>query len=120
MKPSFLLAVAAALLVTAALARDESTNEAELAKFQGRWTPVYVEIEGKPIPQEVLDELKELELIVRDDKVFLREEGECYEGWNVSFKLDPTKNPKTIDIAVSVEDTKPKTSLGIYRLKGDL
>ena len=113
-----LLAAAAAWSMSAFAVEGDSIKE-EVQRFQGRWVPVYVEKDGQPIPQEGLEDLKAVEVVVKGEKVILKEAGEVMEGWNVSFKVDPTKAPGTIDLSVGVEEFKPKTSLGIYKFEGD-
>jgi uncharacterized protein (TIGR03067 family) len=91
----------------------------EIKKFQGKWVCVYVEKDGRPIPQEGLEDLKHVEILIDVNKVILKEEGEVKKGWHIDFKVDPTQSPKTIDLSMSIDDTKPKTSLGIYKFEGD-
>jgi uncharacterized protein (TIGR03067 family) len=81
--------------------------------------PVHVEKEGKAIPKEGLDDLKELEVVVEENRVTLKEAGEVNRGWHITFTLDPARTPKTIDLSVGVEDFRPRTWLGIYKLDGD-
>jgi uncharacterized protein (TIGR03067 family) len=103
----------------AAPVTDKDPVKEEMKRLQGRWMPVYVEKERKPIPPEGLEDLMDLEIVVEGDKVILKEDGQLKEGWKVTFTIDPTKSPRTIDLSISVEDTMPETSLGIYKISGD-
>ena len=91
----------------------------EMKRFQGRWVPVCVETEGKAIPPEDLEDLKALEVLVEVDKVILNEEGTIKDSWTVTFRIDPTTAPRTINLSISVEGSRPKTALGIYRIDGE-
>jgi uncharacterized protein (TIGR03067 family) len=102
-----------------AAAADNDPTKDDLHRLQGRWMPVYVEVDGAPIDPEGLDELKELEVVVKGNKVILKEEGEVHEGWHINFKLDQKASPRTIDLSVAIEEFKPQTSLGIYKFDGD-
>jgi uncharacterized protein (TIGR03067 family) len=114
-----LLVAAAAWSVAAPVTTKDPIKE-EMKLLQGRWAPVYVETEGKPIPPEGMDDLKDLEIVVEGERVTLKEEGQVKDDWKITFRIDPTKTPKTIDLSISVEGTMPKTGLGIYKLAGDM
>jgi len=114
--------VAAMVVACWAMAAPVTTKDPlkdEMKRFQGRWMPVCVETEGKTIPPEGLEDLEQLEVLVDGDKVVLKEEGTIKESWSVTFRIDPTKAPRTIDLSVSVQGSRPKTARGIYRLDGD-
>lgn len=96
---------------------DKAKND--LKKFQGNWKLVEVQHDGKGLPPEGLADLKELDAVVKDNVVILKEKGEVKDGWNVSFKLDAAKKPKEFYLTMSIRDGKPKTSKGIYRFDGD-
>jgi uncharacterized protein (TIGR03067 family) len=73
--------------------------------IQGNWTVTKAEENGKS-----QDELVKSIFAFKDNKVTVQ------PGPNMTFKLDPTKNPKTIDIQ-PVDAKEP--ALGIYELTGD-
>jgi uncharacterized protein (TIGR03067 family) len=104
----------------AAPVENKGRAQAEMKRFQGRWVAIYVEIEGKPIPPEGLEDLKELDILVEGDKVILKEDGMVKESWKVRFSIDPIKAPRTIDLSISVEESRPETLLGIYKFDGDV
>jgi uncharacterized protein (TIGR03067 family) len=106
------------LSISVAVSGNHPTREA-MKWFRGHWVCVYVETEGVPIPKEGIEDLKHLDILVEGDRITLIEEGKVREEWDIHYKVDPTKKPWTIDIAVSLEGTKPKTLLGIYKVDGD-
>jgi uncharacterized protein (TIGR03067 family) len=83
-------------------------------QFQGVWKIVSVEIDGQNLPMEAL---KGAQLVVK---------GECYSftlgdtHLEFTFKLDPVKKPKEIDLTVTEGPEKGKTYYGIYKFEGDL
>lgn len=80
----------------------------EHAQFQGTWKVVSAEKGGEKLPEEIL---KDVQLVVSGDKIKLTILGEEKEG---TFKIDPTKKPKTIDLTA-----EGKTIKGIYKLSKD-
>jgi uncharacterized protein (TIGR03067 family) len=92
----------------------------EMKKFQRKRVCVYVEKEGQPVPKEGLDDLLDIEILVEGNRITLKEAGRGKEGWSITYKVDPTKAPRTIDISMSIDDATPKTSLGIYKLEGGI
>jgi uncharacterized protein (TIGR03067 family) len=64
---------------------------------------------GKDMPE---DKTKSLKMVIAGDKITMSHDKET-QDW--TFKLDPTKKPKEID--VSFPDGK--TGKGIYELNGD-
>jgi uncharacterized protein (TIGR03067 family) len=101
-----LLVVLAVGLLAAAEQKDDAKKDQE--KLQGTWAVV----EGPPGGKMVFD----------GDKFTVRhDDKDLYKG---TFKIDPSKSPKTIDLMVAEDNSgggtaKGKTSLGIYQLDGD-
>ena len=96
-----------------AAADDDPKVKAELKKFQGTWVLIYAEKAGEE--QDVGDRQ-------------LKFDGETFSyadlGRDVedkgTFKLDPSKNPKEIDIRLRKTDNRDeKTVLGIYTWDGE-
>jgi RNA polymerase sigma factor (sigma-70 family) len=79
--------------------------------LQGTWVPVSVEEAGKKVPQKEI-EAKNFEMVVKGDRMTLPIKDDSKE---VRYKLDPSKDPKQIDLHLE----KGKTGKGIYSLKGD-
>jgi uncharacterized protein (TIGR03067 family) len=92
-------------------ADDPKDARKELEKLQGTWQLVSAETDGKKAPQE---QLKKVRVVIRGQKhtVFFGDKAVAKE---IAFRIDPTKNPKTVD------DLRPtgQSILGIYELKGD-
>jgi uncharacterized protein (TIGR03067 family) len=106
-----LLLVGSSLCMTPVAAPDQGQDDAKL--IQGTWIPIQAELGGKEMPEEVR---KSIKLILKGDTytAFVGDKpdaGTC--------KLDPTKNPKTLDILGTDGPNKGKTILTIYELKGD-
>ncbi len=107
----YALAILAAALLVAA---DDAKKDQ--AGLQGTWKPVSSEQNGK----DTTDEGKEHTLIFEKDTFTVK------RGDNVmikgTFKLDPSKKPKTIDMTVTEgrrDEDKGKELHGIYELDGD-
>jgi uncharacterized protein (TIGR03067 family) len=97
------------VLMAAAPAEDKSKDE---EKIQGNWTVVSREFIGKKAPEA---ELKALKVTIKDGTLTM-DDGKKKE--RIPYKLDPSKKPKTIDLANTGLESK-ETTLGIYELEGD-
>jgi uncharacterized protein (TIGR03067 family) len=110
--------VAAGLAVAAAVAvADDKPKEKpnkDLEPFQGTWAVVSIEQEGMAIPEE---HTKGLTLVVKGNERRLEQDGEVKS--KATFKVDPGKKPKAIDIEVSDGPLAGRTILGIYEVKDD-
>jgi uncharacterized protein (TIGR03067 family) len=104
-------AVVAGLLAAAQAPAGDAKKE--LDKLQGTWTVVTVEADGKPLPAEQTQTMK---LVIQGDKYTFQTGDQRVEG---TYKLDPTKKPKTIDAARSDGPDKGKVLQGIYQVDGD-
>jgi uncharacterized protein (TIGR03067 family) len=105
-----LLLVATGLFVTAAGTTDEGKD---LKKLEGTWVLTAGEEDGKMLPAE---DLKDARLTVEGNKHAVKAGDTTYRG---THKLNPTKKPKTIDIADTEGPFKGRSVLGIYDLDGD-
>jgi uncharacterized protein (TIGR03067 family) len=79
----------------------------EVEKFQGSWTITKIERDG----EDLSDQIGGAEMEVK---------GEKYTAPNIAatFKLDPSKKPKAIDISYSEGPAAGQTVKGIYKLDG--
>jgi uncharacterized protein (TIGR03067 family) len=111
MKKHFLLVVGVAFL-----AADDAQDEVkkEHARFEGTWKWVSIEMEQMKLSA---DALKHPRLKLMGDKFTVSEENNATFGG--TFKVDPSKKPKTIDVTFTDGPEKGKTALGIYELEGD-
>ena len=112
MKKHLLLVVGVVFLVAAGDAQDEVKKE--LARFEGTWKWVSIEMEKMKLSADALEHLR---LKLMGDKFTVTEENNASFGG--TFKVDPSKKPKTIDVTFTDGPAKDKTALGIYELEGD-
>jgi uncharacterized protein (TIGR03067 family) len=119
MRTKVVLVVTAALLLGADAPKGRPVDKDRDA-LQGKWRSTSLTRDG-----EKLDGAKQwTELKVDKDRISWEEstlKGDFGETANVpfSYKLDPSKDPKTIDLTWTKYARKGKKLLGIYRLRGD-
>jgi uncharacterized protein (TIGR03067 family) len=95
------------LVAPAARPPDQARRDRE--KLQGTWQAVSGEENDKPLSD---DFVKNYKATFRGDKVKLSAIDDSGEG---TFTVDPTKDPKTIDIEISDSEK----AVGIYHVEGD-
>jgi uncharacterized protein (TIGR03067 family) len=100
----FLLAV----LATAEEKKEDAKKDLE--KFQGKWATVSRVSDGVADGKDVL---KNLSLVVKDDKMTSTLMGE--PSWSGTFKIDPSKSPAEIDVTLEDGAAKRLTVKGIYK-----
>jgi uncharacterized protein (TIGR03067 family) len=110
MKKHLLLVIGVVFL----LAADDANQEVkkEMDRFQGTWRMVSLEAGQNKLTE---DALKDFRLKIEGDKFTATEGTSENHG---TFKVDPTKKPKTIEI-IMIQGEKRQTLLGIYELEGD-
>src|SRR5262249_18001896 len=114
MKSQVLLGLAVSGLLAVALQAGEAGGKAE--KLDGTWLVTSGEKGGKKLPGDLLEKIRQtLEFRGEKYKVAVLDKVQ-EEG---TFKTDPKKNPKTIDLMITSGEDKGKTQRGIYRLEGD-
>lgn len=101
------LAIAGAGDITEAIRKNK-------AALQGTWKVVASEQDGEKVGA---DDLKDLFLIFKEDAILVREGGKSDEKF--SFRLDPTKKPKEIDVTVKFGPNKGRVDRAIYQLDGE-
>jgi uncharacterized protein (TIGR03067 family) len=106
------LVVATASAVTAA--GDEKAKQA-LSKLGGTWVAQSREYEGKV---ESKSDLKGLTLVISGDKFAFTSDG-GKPGLKGRLAVDPTTNPKGVDVIVTDKEGKESVIRGIYELDGD-
>jgi uncharacterized protein (TIGR03067 family) len=83
-------------------------------RLQGTWLVVSGEHAGKPVPDKMVQGLRQ---IMKGNRLTIQLGTETLaEG---TFTLDPTKKPPAIDVEVIEKDGKTRKGLGIYELDGD-
>src|SRR5262249_3394188 len=83
-------------------------------RLQGTWDVVAMEHDGERTANK---EVKDLQMIFTGKKMTLNKGDKA--SFDSLYKVDPTKNPKTIDIKFLMGPDEGKTFKGIYTLKGD-
>ncbi len=106
MRSCFLILLTVGFLFSADVSKDDV--EGDLEKIRGGWKVVSAEDSGHKTPDEVI---KNLKWVITKDKITYTF-GEKITEW--SYKLDPAKKPKWIDLREG-----DHTTLGIYDLDGD-
>jgi uncharacterized protein (TIGR03067 family) len=104
-----LLVLSSVLLGLNAPAQDEV--RLELAKFEGTWQPVYVEVDGQPYKGEYKDD----RLVISGKNYQLAGPKVKMEG---IIKIDPSKSPRHMDTEVTGGDGKGTKTIGIYEMDG--
>jgi uncharacterized protein (TIGR03067 family) len=82
--------------------------------LEGTWTCAAATIDGSPL---AADTAKLLKLTLTADR-FKTQRGEQVL-FDSTYTIDPTKEPKQIDMIGTEGDLKGKPALGIYKLDGD-
>ncbi len=103
-------AIVAVLLLAAAPALKD---EDDAKKLQGTWQAVTYEAGGTPV-KDVAE--KVVCTCEKDVFTFL------YEGkvvWKATFKLDPSKKPKAIDMTITEGPNTGQAIVGIYEVDKD-
>src|SRR5262249_20059014 len=86
--------LAALLLVAADTVKDDGAKK-EMDNLQGTWRLVSGEFSGKPLAG---DDLQGAEFTIKGDKYTFKQGEMTEEG---TIKLDPSKKPPTIDLAIN-------------------
>ncbi len=93
--------------------KGEAKMKEELEKLQGTWSIVELEIEGAKLKDGTT---KGATITLKGESFITRGMGAEYKG---TFKIDPTKTPKTMDMTFTDGPEKGNTSYAIYELDGD-
>ncbi len=103
------LAMLTTLFAATALCGQDSTKEME--KLNGTWVVTTAESGGTKIPN---DTVKDFKITIKDGAFTARLGADERKG---TLKIDPTKKPMTMDIALDTPADKGKTQLAIYDLQ---
>jgi uncharacterized protein (TIGR03067 family) len=91
-----------------------SATESELARFQGTWRTVTVEVDGSPVPHH---EYEDARLVIAGHRFTLwnplSDAGQRVEG---SLRVDPTRIPKELDLCLD----SGRALEEVYELEGDI
>jgi uncharacterized protein (TIGR03067 family) len=102
-----------ALALFAAPAPAQNDAQKELAKFQGTWAVESAQTDGAEIPTEVF---KSFTMTFKGDTYKVTMGQEKIEG---TIRLDPSKNPKTIDIVPDNGPDRGRVQQGVYEVDGN-
>jgi len=104
-----------ATLVVVADGAAEDALKKEMSRLEGEWYMVSGEANGQPMPKELVKGGKRT---AKDGETTVTIGGRLY--FKAKFSIDPTKQPKTIDYAMTEGPTKGRTHLGVYELKDEM
>ena len=82
--------------------------------LQGEWQVVGIERPGSPGNPDELARVR----FVFDGECVRNMDGER-KAWEGQFRLEPTEEPKAIDLTSTSDPNKGEKSFGIYRVEGD-
>jgi uncharacterized protein (TIGR03067 family) len=112
MKTHLLWLLCVSLFLAPGGAREEAARK-ELKALQGAWKMTALEINGEQIAPE---RFAKTTLLIKDDRYLVQVGEKQYE---TVITLDPTKDPKEIDMIPTDGAAKDKVHRGIYKLEGD-
>jgi uncharacterized protein (TIGR03067 family) len=110
LRPLLVLSAVALWLAGHAVAGDAAKDQ---DKLQGTWKIVAGNEAGTTIPAE---RVKGTRMVVAGNTMSVQERGEKRE---MTFKLDPLKEPRAIDLTTTTGKDKGATAPGIYSLEGN-
>lgn len=90
----------------------DAAVKTDLENFQGTWTVVSMEMDGKPLAE---DKRQKIKLSIKGEN-FTFDNGDGAEPG--LYKIDPTKNPKELNIVITEGSDKGKVYLVIYKFEG--
>ncbi len=116
----FAFCIAAALVAGIGLAPaadvKEGPQDKELKKFQGKWAPVSITVDGKAQEEA---EIKNFVAMFDGAKLTVGNKENEKERLTATVKLDPSKSPPHIDVTYEDGPVKGMTVKGIYKFDGD-
>jgi uncharacterized protein (TIGR03067 family) len=100
------------LLIAASTGDDAGKNDLE--KFQGNWSLISAERDGKKTPEE---EAKKIKLTIQGNRFVLRKNGVVVsEG---TMTVDASKRPKEVTETITAGPNKGKVFSAIYEIDDD-
>jgi uncharacterized protein (TIGR03067 family) len=92
---------------------DQREARQEMARFQGVWWLASLEVNGKKAPDE---QVRSWMLVIEADQY---NPGSGETSVEYSYRIDPSRNPRAIDLIPHDGPNKGRTLRGIYSLKDD-
>jgi uncharacterized protein (TIGR03067 family) len=90
-------------------------KEEDTARIQGEWTCVSAVVDGKSLPAQVVAKLK----LVMTAERYRTVRGEEEVLFDSTYRLEPGRDPKWIEMVGTEGDVAGKAALGIYALDVD-
>ncbi len=109
----FVLGFFATSFCTAGFADDDLVKN-ELNRHQGTWIATSSTFDGQKAPDEIA---RSIQRIVTENHVVWERHGKRFAGTKI--ELDPTPDPKNIDVIPDGGRNRGERVLGIYKLAGD-
>src|SRR2546430_1528753 len=97
--------------IALAFSSTSAATDGDLKKVQGAWKRVSVTSDGRDYPEAAAQQ----QLIIKGDSYTIK--AKDHKDQEGTFRLDPSKMPKEIDIIPSTGPNKGKTLKGIYKLE---
>ncbi len=104
-------AVFSGMLLAAAGNSKDAAVQKDLENFQGVWTVESMQLNGKPLSEERRAKIK---LTIKGENFTFETGNDSHEGL---YKIDPTKDPKELNIVISRGDEKGKVYRVIYKFE---
>ncbi|HYV38585.1 MAG TPA: sigma-70 family RNA polymerase sigma factor, partial [Gemmataceae bacterium] len=99
------------------VATQDDAVKKDLQALQGTWLAVIVERNGEKAPE---DALKNVKVVIKEDKiVFNLDSDNRNPPFKTTFKIDPSKKPKAMDISPEEGPQEGVSVPAIYELDGD-
>jgi len=95
----------------AAVADEESARE-ELERLQGTWRASTSVYDGQEAPEKIV---RSITRTVEKDHVVWKRDGKSFAGTRI--ELDPSRDPRTIDVISDGGKDRGERVLGIYKLE---
>jgi uncharacterized protein (TIGR03067 family) len=94
---------------------DSDSVKKELKEHQGTWVATSSIYDDQSAPEAIVRSIKRT---VTEDHVVWERNGKRFAGTKI--ELDPSRNPKTIDLIPDGGPKRGERLLGIYKLEGDI
>jgi uncharacterized protein (TIGR03067 family) len=104
---------AVAMLANSAVAAADESAKEDMARLQGLWTMAEYIIDGTRSNES---QIRSWVLVVEGDQY---NPGVREFSVEFTYRLNPTRNPKAIDLMPHTGNARGRTIRGIYRLDGD-
>jgi uncharacterized protein (TIGR03067 family) len=112
------IAVITLFATTRAAAGADDPAAVEVKKFQGEWRAVEVEFRGQTLKKDDT-EAKAMRFVVKDNGLTFSNTEKPGRERKQTFKLDPSKTPKELDLTSLDGQEKDTTAACIYKIDGD-